>query len=114
MKRTFSLVHPKIKPARLVDSARHDVKKFVKKERSMPTGKDVQFWDFEVKFGRSEETAELIDFKSLNQHMDQLLSDDAEQMFIEIITVAGVLPEPVEPEDAFDIEPEEIDDELDD
>jgi len=32
MKKTFNLTHPKIKPARLVEAVRRDVKKYLKRE----------------------------------------------------------------------------------
>lgn len=108
MKRTFSLVHPKIKPARLIDSARHEIKKYVKKERNMPTGRDIPFWDFDVKFGEDEESSVGISFKELNQYMDKAAEAGAEQFYVEIVKVAGVIVEPEAPEDAFEIEPEEI------
>ena len=33
MKKTFQLTHPKIKPARLIEAVRRDVKKYLKREK---------------------------------------------------------------------------------
>ena len=43
MKKTFKLTHPKIKPARLIESVRRDVKKYLKREKrkSLPDGVDI-------------------------------------------------------------------------
>ena len=51
MKKTFQLTHPKIKPARLIEAVRRDVKKYLKREKrkSLPDG--VDYWDFDCKFG---------------------------------------------------------------
>lgn len=90
MKRTYSLVHPKIKPARLIDAARHDIKKFLKKERNKPTGRHVPFWDFEVKFGQSEQETEIIALSEINQYMDKAEADGQSQFYVEITTISGV------------------------
>lgn len=117
MKRTFSLVHPKIKPARLADSVRHEIKKFVKKERDMPTGRDIPFWDFVVKFGLNEESTVEVTLKEINQQIDKAVEEGAEQVYVEIEKVAGVIVErqfeQESEQDVFDIEPEEIIDEED-
>ena len=43
MKKTFQLEHPKIKPARLIEAVRRDVKKYIKREKrkSLPEGVDI-------------------------------------------------------------------------
>jgi hypothetical protein len=51
MKKTFQLTHPKIKTARLVEAARADIKKYLKRERGKELPEDVDFWDFDCKFG---------------------------------------------------------------
>ena len=65
MKKTFCLAHPKIKPDRLLESVRRDVKKYVKRERkkALPPGAD--FWDFDCKFGHTEDSAEVVHLSDL-------------------------------------------------
>ncbi len=60
MKKTFQLTHKKIKPARLIEAVRRDVKKYLKREKrkSLPNG--VDYWDFDCKFGATEDKAEII------------------------------------------------------
>ncbi|MBT5910990.1 MAG: hypothetical protein HOH25_14445, partial [Opitutae bacterium] len=60
MKKTFNLVHPKIKLARLVDAVRSDVKKYLKRERRKELPEGVDFWDFDCKFGPTAEQAKVI------------------------------------------------------
>ncbi|MCW8834381.1 MAG: DUF6172 family protein, partial [Colwellia sp.] len=59
MRKTFSLSHEKIKTPRLVDSIKHDVKKYLKRERNKKLPEGVDFWDFDCKYGHSEETADV-------------------------------------------------------
>ena len=51
MRKTFQLSHPKIKLARLVEAINHDVKKYIKRERNKQLPEDVDFWDFDCKYG---------------------------------------------------------------
>ena len=70
MKKTFKLEHPKIKVPRVVDSVKHDIKKFLKKERknSLPSG--AKYWGFDCKFGESEETSVEVNLSSLTKSID--------------------------------------------
>ena len=51
MKKTFQIAHPKIKPARMFDSIKHETKKYIKRERSKKLPEEAGFWDFDCKFG---------------------------------------------------------------
>ncbi len=55
MKKTFSLIHPKTKVARLVEAVKHDVKKYLKRERNKKLPAGVDFWDFDCKYGPAEQ-----------------------------------------------------------
>ena len=46
MRKTFSLTHEKIKTPRLVDAIKHEVKKYLKRERNKKLAEGVDFWDF--------------------------------------------------------------------
>ena len=52
MKKTFELTHPKIKLARRVDAVKHEVKKYLKRERNKKLPADADYWDFDCKFGK--------------------------------------------------------------
>ena len=70
MKKTFILSHPKIKLPRLVDSIRHEVKKYLRRERNklVPDGAD--FWNFDCRFGTDKDNTEVIHLGAINQHID--------------------------------------------
>jgi len=90
MKRVFSLTHAKIKPARLIDAARHEIKKYMKKERTKALPEGVDFWDFEVKFGKDEASAEVIHLKEINRYMEQAEKNGEASFYIEVLPKAGV------------------------
>jgi len=88
MKRTFKLEHPKIKVPRMVDSAKHEIKKFLKKERKKPLPSGVNYWGFDCKFGQSEETAIEVPLSALNQHIDETVENGITSLYVEITTKA--------------------------
>ena len=51
MKKTFKLTHEKIKPARLVEKFKYEVKKYVKRERrrSLPKSQRMKLTNLKIK-----------------------------------------------------------------
>tara|TARA_B110000879_G_scaffold165740_1_gene214178 strand:+ start:8776 stop:9078 length:303 start_codon:yes stop_codon:yes gene_type:complete len=84
MKKTFKLEHPKIKVPRVVDSVKHDIKKFLKKERknSLPSG--AKYWGFDCKFGESEETSVEVNLSSLTKSIDAFVEKGIMTFYVEI------------------------------
>ncbi|MGH1472108.1 MAG: DUF6172 family protein [Cellvibrionaceae bacterium] len=84
MKKTFNLEHPKIKVPRVVDSAKHHIKKFLKKERKKPLPSGANYWGFDCKFGQSEETAVEVPLSSLTKHIDELVANHIMTFYVEL------------------------------
>ena len=84
MKKTFKLDHPKIKVPRLVDSVKHDIKKYLKKQRKKPLPTGANYWDFDCKFGQSEELAIEIPLSSLTKSIDELVDNNIMTIYVEI------------------------------
>jgi hypothetical protein len=85
MKKTFVLSHPKIKLPRLVDAIRHEVKKYLRRERNKPVPDGADFWDFDCRFGTDKDTAEVIHLGSINQHIDEAEKNELASFYLEII-----------------------------
>lgn len=94
MKKTFKLEHPKVKVPRIVDSIRHDIKKYLTKERKSPLPPGAKYWGFECKVGQSEESAESVPLQSLSSSIDALVENDIKTVYVEIT------PKPVEADDS--------------
>ena len=88
MKKTFKLDHPKIKVPRIVDSIRHEIKKFLKKERKSPLPVGAKYWDFDCKLGQSEETAVEVPLSSLMKNIDELVESNIATIYVEITAKA--------------------------
>ncbi|RYX98157.1 MAG: hypothetical protein EOO28_01075 [Comamonadaceae bacterium] len=89
MKRTYRLDIEGKNRDRLLDAARHDMRRYAKRERSRPLPEGVDFWDFTCRFGASEETAADVQFKDLNSLVDAAAKEGAPQFYVEIVTGHG-------------------------
>lgn len=89
MRKTFALTHPKIKVERLVEGAKHDVKKYLKRERkkSLPEGAD--YWDFDCKFGHSADEAKEVHLSEVNKCIDEVAQLKLEAFYCEILAKPG-------------------------
>lgn len=89
MKKTIALTHPRLQPARLVDSIKHDIKKYLRKERNKPLPPESDYWTFDCRFGASEETAETIYTSEINKYIDTALAQGQPEFYIEVIARAA-------------------------
>lgn len=84
MKKTFKLDHPKIKVPRVVDSVKHDIKKFLKKERKKNLPSGTKYWGFDCKVGQTEETAVEVHLSALMKHIDALVEKNIMTIYVEL------------------------------
>lgn len=85
MKKKFRLTHPKIKYARLVDTVRRDVKKYIKRERKRELPDGAEFWDFDCKFGSTAEESEVIPLADIGAAIDAAEEQQLESFYVEIL-----------------------------
>jgi len=85
MKKTYTLSHPKLNLARLIEAAKHDAKKYMKREqkKALPTGDD--FWDFDCKYGATEPEAKVIHVSEINKCMDEAEKLQLPSFYLEIM-----------------------------
>jgi hypothetical protein len=83
------LSHPKIKLPRLLDSIRHEVKKYLRCERNKPIPDGAVFWDFDCRFGTDKDNAEVIYLGSINQDIDAAEKNELTSFYLEIIAKRG-------------------------
>ena len=89
MKKTFVLSHPKLKIARLIEAAKHDVKKYIKRERKKKLPEDVDYWDFDCKYGHTEQKAKTFHISEINKCIDEAEKLQLESFYLEILAKAG-------------------------
>ena len=101
MKKTFQLTHPKIKPARMVDSIKSEIKKYIKRERNktLPAGAD--YWDFDCKFALTEATADVIHLSEINKSIDEAVNAGAMSFYVEVLVKTATRQTSVPVEEDF-------------
>lgn len=88
MKKTIALTHPKQHPARWVDSIKHDIKKYLKRERRKVLPEGMDYWTFDCRFGASETQAKPLFTSEINQHIDSAVSEGWTECYVEILARA--------------------------
>jgi hypothetical protein len=89
MKKTFTLTHPKLARPRVVEAIKHEVSKYVKRERRRELPEGVQFWDFDCKYGPTADEAETVHVADLNKAIDKAETAQLESFYLEILAKSG-------------------------
>ena len=89
MKKTFELSHPKIKLARRVEAVKHEIKKYLKRERNKPLPEEAGYWDFDCRFGLTEASAESVHVTEISKLIDKAEADEATEFYVEILAKPG-------------------------
>lgn len=90
MRKTYPLNIEGKNRDRLLEASKHDIRKYVKRERSRALPAGVDYWDFDCKFGSSEATAAVVHFATLMGLIDTLVQEGGEQFYFEIVTKHGL------------------------
>jgi hypothetical protein len=90
MKKTFQLKVEGKNRDRLLEAAKHDIRKYMKRERAKALPKGVDYWDFDCKSGYSEATAAVVPVADLIKSIDEIVKDGGEQFYVEVLAKGGV------------------------
>lgn len=85
MRKTFQLQVEGKHPDRLLEAIKHEIRKYIKRERrrALPEGAD--FWDFDCRFGASQESAEVVHLSAITGLIDGVAKEAGKQFYIEIL-----------------------------
>lgn len=89
MKKEFKLTDSRKAPARQVDSVKHEISKYIARERRKPIKEGAHFWDFDCRIGLNNENAELIHVSEINKSIDRIVLQGAETFYLEILARPG-------------------------
>jgi hypothetical protein len=85
MKKTFKLSHERIAVPRLVEAIKHEVKKYIKRERRRALPEDADYWDFDCRFGTDEASSEVIHLSEINKSISWAESEQLESFYLEVM-----------------------------
>lgn len=90
MKKTFQLRPEGKHPDRVLEAIKHEIRKYLLRERRKALPKGADYWDFDCRFGASPETAGVILIGSLTEHINAAAADEAAtQFYVELIAKTG-------------------------
>ena len=85
MKKIFKLTDEKKKPERIIEAAKHEIRKYLKRERGKKLPEGADYWDFDCRFGLNNEKTESIHIAEITSALDKVHEAKWEQCYIEII-----------------------------
>ena len=89
MRKNFPLHIDGRHPDRVLDAVKHDVRKYLKRERRRDLPEGIDFWDFDCKCGLQAEDAEVVHVAALVAAIDALAKAQATSVYIEILAKHG-------------------------
>lgn len=85
MKKTFPLTAPGKDDARVRDKIRHELNKYIRRERQKKLPEGCTLWTFDCKVGRDATAAATRPLKEIGSAIDDLAASGATDVYVEIV-----------------------------
>ena len=89
MKKTFKLNIEGKHPERLLEAIKHEVRKYVKRERRKTLPAGTNYWAFDCRFGETEAEAQEVRLANIIGLMDEVKAAGGESFYVEILARAA-------------------------
>ena len=90
MRKIFPLTQEGRHRDRVLEAVKHEIRKYLKRERRRDLPEGVDFLDFDCRLGATKEAAEVVHLSALIAQLDALARERAEQAYVEILAKPGV------------------------
>ncbi|MBW8471483.1 MAG: hypothetical protein K0M67_24745 [Thiobacillus sp.] len=90
MRKTYPLRPEGKNPDRVLDAVKHDIRKYMKRERRRDLPDGATFWDFDCRFGADKDSAQTANPAELIGLLDVLAKAGGEQCYVELLAKSGV------------------------
>lgn len=85
MRKTYPLIVQGKHRDRVLDAVKHDIRKYLKRERRRELPEGMDFWDFDCKAGLSKDSAVATHVAALVAGVDALAREDAASVYVEVL-----------------------------
>jgi hypothetical protein len=85
MKKIFQLTHPKKEYPRLIEGVKNEVRKYIKRERRKALPAEVDFWDFDCRFGDTEADAKGVHLSEIDARITDAEARGLLSFYVEIL-----------------------------
>jgi len=89
MKKTFKLNIEGKNRDRVVEATKHEIRKYVKRQRRVPLPEGVDFWDFDCRFGTSADNATDVHFATITPLIDEVVKAGGDSFYLELLAKKG-------------------------
>ena len=89
MRKNFPLQIDGRHPDRVLDAVKHEVRKYLKRERRRDLPEGIDFWDVDCKCGLQAADAEVVHLSALIAAIDALAKAQATSVYVEILAKHG-------------------------
>lgn len=88
MKKTFQLTASNKAPQRVIESIKHEIRKYIKREKNkkLPDGFDM--WIMDCKFAQDENEPKEIRFVDITKSIDMAQEENAKTIYVELVSKA--------------------------
>ena len=90
MKKTFKINIEGKNRERVLEATKHEIRQYIKRERHKALPEGVDFWDFDCRFGLSEDAAISAHPANITALIDAAALDGADAFYLELIAKPGV------------------------
>jgi len=90
MKKTFPLAPADQKPERVLDAIKHELRKYLKRERRKPLPEGADFWDFDCKVGQGDSAPEPKHPGDVEKAIEEASKAGSTSVYVEILAKPGV------------------------
>ncbi len=90
MKKIFKLKVENKNPDRLLEATKHEIRKYIKREKRKNLPEGVDFWKFECKFAQNDNEPQVIEFIDITKNIDEAASAGCDSFYMEIISTKGI------------------------
>lgn len=89
MKKTFQLTSESKNPERLLEAIKHEIRKYIQRERRRALPEGVDYWDFDCQFGPTQEAAAMVHLAQIIPMISATAAEGAPQFYVEILAKHG-------------------------
>lgn len=89
MRKTFQLKPEGKHPDRHLEAVKHEIRKYIQREKRRDLPKDTDYWAFDCRFGADTESAQAIHVEEITPSIDGVVKAEGAQFYIEILARAA-------------------------
>ena len=89
MRKTFQLRPEGKHPDRHLEAVKHEIRKYIQREKRRDLPADTDYWAFDCRFGTDADAAQAIHVAEITASIDAVVKTEGPQFYIEILARAA-------------------------